>query len=227
MSVKAAEPQHRYRRLAWQGALARLVGMTIVMTLCTAATAPTAQAPYRDRGLAEGLAGRLLVAAPGLRDPNFAQTVILMLRHDRHGALGIVVNKAIASEPAGRLLRRLGGLEPGTAAGPTVAIHYGGPVEPLQGTFLHSPDYRTTDTEAVTEAVSVTRDFTILLDLLEGKGPSQVFMALGYAGWGPGQLENELRRRSWIIVPSEGDLVFHDEPETVWQRAVDKQGIDL
>lgn len=222
MSFKVAEPRHRPGRAA---VLARTVGLLLVMLLCTAATAPTEKTPYGGDKM--GLAGRLLVAAPGMRDPNFAETVILVLEHDSHRALGLVINKPIASEPAGRLLRRLGGLEPGKAGGPEVRIHYGGPVEPLQGFFLHTPDYRAADTEAVTDRVSITRDFAILRDLVENKGPSRVFLALGYAGWGPGQLENELRRRDWIIVPSDGNLIFDDDPDTIWQRAVDKRGVDL
>ena len=173
------------------------------------------------------LKGRLLVAAPGMPDPRFAETVIIMVQHDADGALGLIVNRPIGAEPAGRLLRRLAGLDPGNEGGPVVRIHFGGPVEPLQGFFLHTPDYRLNDTVAVTDQVSVTSDLGILRDLAVGKGPERGFLALGYAGWSPGQLENELRRKDWVTVESDKALVFDNDMASRWQRAMDKRGVDL
>ena len=173
------------------------------------------------------LAGRLLVAAPQMPDPRFAGTVIFLVRHDNTGAMGLIINRPVAVEPVSRLLERLFGKDRSAGGGRTVRIHYGGPVQPSQGIFLHSSDYAGNGTVAVTDQVSLTYNHDILRALARGAGPTKGFLAMGYAGWGPGQLEDELRRKDWVTVSSDNRIVFDDDMESKWQRALDKLGVDL
>jgi putative transcriptional regulator len=171
------------------------------------------------------LAGRLLVAVPGLADPNFARTVVLMIAHDADGAFGLVVNRRYGKAPLGAFLRRIG-KDPG-AAEREVEFLYGGPVEPEIGFVTHGPDYAIAATRDVTPGLRVTSDPEILLDILHGRGPARALITLGYAGWGPGQLERELARDDWLTLPAEADLVLDAEPEAMWQAAMERTGTDL
>ncbi len=173
------------------------------------------------------LQGRLLVAAPGMRDPRFVKTVIFLVHHDDSGAMGLIVNRPIRVEPASRLLARMTGKEQSVDGGRDVRIQYGGPVQPSRGFFVHSNDYAGNGTVAVTGQVSLTSSHDILRALSEGKGPARGFLAMGYAGWGPGQLENEIRRKDWVTVLPDNRLVFDDDMRSKWRRATDKRGVDL
>ncbi len=179
---------------------------------------------------ATGLAGQLLVASPSMPDPRFAKTVIFMVRHDRHGAMGLVINRFIGLESAARLLDGTGGPNTG---GPDpdgdakVRVHYGGPVEPRRGFVVHSSDYAEDDTVAVTDRVSVTAATRILHAIAKGKGPNRGFLAVGYAGWAPGQLEGEIARKDWVVVPADDRLVFDSDQAGKWRRALDRHGIEL
>lgn len=173
------------------------------------------------------LAGRLLVAAPHMPDPRFAQTVIFMVRHDDHGAMGLIVNRPIATETAATLMERLVGKGPSVDGDRKIRIHFGGPVRLSKGMFIHSSDYAQDGTIEVTDRVSVTNNPEILRDLANGKGPSKGFLVMGFAGWGPGQLEAEMGRKDWITVKSDSRLVFDDDMESKWRRAMDKLGVDL
>ncbi len=173
------------------------------------------------------LAGRLLVAAPHMPDPRFAHTVIFMVQHDKQGAMGLIVNRQIAVETASKLQERLVGKGLSADGDRKIRIHFGGPVRLLRGMFLHSSDYAGTGTIKITDRVSLTRSHDILRDLANGKGPSRGFLAMGFAGWGPGQLEEEMRRKDWITVSPDSRLVFDDEMESKWRRAMDKLGVDL
>ena len=190
----------------------------------TAAPAPAAPPAPAASG---PLAGWLLVAAPHMPDPRFAGTVIFMLRHGERGAVGLIVNRLIAVEPASKVLERILGKDQPDGRSRTVRIQYGGPVDPSQGFFMHSSDYADAGTVAVTDKVSLTGNQAVLLALAEGKGPARGFLAIGYAGWGPGQLENELRRKDWITVFPDAGLLFDDDMQTKWRRAMDKRGADL
>jgi len=173
------------------------------------------------------LAGRLLVAAPKMPDPRFARTVIFMVRHDDYGAMGLIVNRPIATESASTLMERLGGKGPSVDGDRKIRIHFGGPVRLSKGMFLHSSDYAEAGTIKVTDRVSVTNNPEILRDLANGVGPSKGFLVMGFAGWGPGQLETEMRRKDWVVVKSDSRLVFDDDMESKWRRAMDKLGVDL
>ena len=173
------------------------------------------------------LTGKLLVAAPSMPDPRFAETVIFMVRHDRHGAMGLVVNRVIGSGSAARLLEGADINAENLDADAMVRVHYGGPVEPRRGFVLHSNDYSEEGTLEVTNHVSITAAAQILHAMAKGKGPNQGFLAVGYASWSSGQLESELARTDWLVVPSDDQLVFDTEFATKWRRAMSRHGIVL
>jgi putative transcriptional regulator len=171
------------------------------------------------------LAGQLLIATPSMGDPRFARTVILMVRHDKDGAFGIVINRPIAERPLAELLDMLG--DKGAPAEGTVRIFAGGPVQPELGFVVHSTDYQQPQTIAIDGRVAVTSSRDILRDIGSGKGPTKSLIAFGYAGWAPGQLEGELRERAWVTAPAERNLVFDEERDKVWDIAYAHRTQDL
>ena len=174
---------------------------------------------------AETLAGHLLVAMPGMQDPRFSKTVIYMCAHNAEGAMGLVVNKIIDSISFPDLLSQLG-IE-STGYGDQINIHFGGPVESSRGFVLHSPDYVRDATMVVDDALALTATVDILKAIAKGAGPERSLLALGYAGWGPGQLDQEIIANGWLHAPSDSDIVFGaDETAVKWEKAIGKLGID-
>jgi putative transcriptional regulator len=171
------------------------------------------------------LAGRLLVAAPGMADPRFSETVIFMIDHDAGGARGFVVNRGLGEGRLKSLLKGFG-VDSETASG-SVRLHYGGPVGAGSGFVLHSTDYSGPSTRAVDGGIAVSTGRDILEAIADGKGPRDVRFILGYAGWGPGQLESEMARDDWLTAPAEPSLVFSDTLDDVWDRAIESAGISL
>lgn len=170
------------------------------------------------------LAGQLLIAMPGMRDPRFARTVVYMCAHSAEGAMGLVINRVLESLTFTDLLEQLG-IE-GTAVQPSSAVHFGGPVETGRGFVLHSPDYRQDGTLSVADDVSLTATVDILRAIAAGEGPRRHLLALGYAGWGPGQLDGEIRANGWLHVAADEELVFDAGLDSKWDRAIAKIGID-
>lgn len=198
----------------------RVVAAAIVALLLTAAMpAPTAL-PQRA-----SLAGQLLVAAPSMGDPRFYQTVIMLVQHDRTGAMGIVVNRPLQERPIAALLEALG--EKADGATGNVRIFAGGPVQPELGFVLHSAEYRRADTMAIDGHVAMTSSREILRDIATNRGPKQSLVAFGYAGWAPGQLEGELVQGVWFTAPADAKLIFEEERERVWENAVTRRTQDL
>ena len=193
----------------------------LVSALCLGAALPAAaQTPTPA-----SLAGQLLVASPSMGDPRFARTVIVMVRHDKNGAFGIIVNRPIGERLLAGLLEMLGEKE--TAVAGTVRIFAGGPVQPEMGFVIHSSDYHRPGTTAINGRVAMTASREILRDIGSNNGPKQSLIAFGYAGWGPGQLEGELARRDWSIAPGEPKLIFDEERENVWDSAFAQRMQDL
>jgi putative transcriptional regulator len=170
------------------------------------------------------LTGQLLVAMPGLADPRFARTVIYMCAHNAEGAMGLVLNKTIESLTFPDLLSQLG-IE-STAGGIPIRIHFGGPVESGRGFVLHSADYVQDATMLVDSAVALTATIDILKAIAQGAGPKQRLLALGYSGWGAGQLDAEIKANGWLSVAADEDLVFGGDLEGKWLKAMKKIGID-
>ena len=197
-----------------------VVTAAILALLLTAALpAPTAL-PQRA-----SLAGQLLVAAPSMGDPRFYQTVIMLVRHDRTGAMGIVVNRPLQERPVAALLEALG--EKAVGATGNVRIFAGGPVQPELGFVLHSAEYRRADTMEIDGHVAMTSSREILRDIAANRGPKQSLVAFGYAGWAPGQLEGELVQGVWFTAPADAKLIFEEERERVWENAVTRRTQDL
>jgi len=163
------------------------------------------------------LSGQLLIATPEMGDPNFANAVILMVRHSKRGAMGITINRPIGERPLAGLLRAIG--EDGSGVAGTIHIFAGGPEEAEVGFILHDAAYRTTGTIDIDGRVAVTSSAQILHDIGEHVGPRQYLVAFGYAGWGAGQLEGELAQRAWIVAPADPVLVFDADRATVWDLA--------
>lgn len=198
--------------------------VALIGVLATAG-AVAAHAPTVDTPRPRGLAGQLLVATDGLRDPRFVRTVIYMVRHDPAGALGLVVNRPLGETPLSRLLDRLGLSGEGVSG--TLRLHYGGPVEPKRGFVLHTAEWTGEDSRVVQGGVAFTTDPAIFEAVARGAGPRRLLVALGYAGWSPGQLEGEIEGGAWITVNADEGLIFDEDAATKWDRAMARRKITL
>lgn len=171
------------------------------------------------------LTGQLLVAMPNMQDARFERSVIYLCVHNADGAMGLVINQIADELSFPELLEQLGIESSGTGIG--IPIHVGGPVESGRGFVLHTSDYAQGSTIQVNESVSLTATVDILKDIAEGHGPRRALLALGYAGWGAGQLDGEIQQNSWLNVNADESLLFGDQPDTKWEQSLAKLGIDL
>jgi putative transcriptional regulator len=171
------------------------------------------------------LAGQLLIAAPTIGDPRFAHTVILMVRHDKEGAFGIVINRPLGERSIATLLEATGDNDPDVAG--MVRVFAGGPVQPELGFVVHSAEYRRAETLDVDGRVAVTASRQILRDIGHHRGPEKSLFAFGYAGWGPGQLEGELTRHNWFTTPEEPKMTFDDDRDNLWEDAMARRTREL
>lgn len=179
------------------------------------------------------LDGQLLIAMPTMRDPRFARSVIYMCAHTRDGAMGLIINQRADHITFPQLLEQLELLPDGEAeqlphdiAGK--AVHVGGPVDSVRGFVLHSADYFAEEsTLPIDDKVCLTATIDILRAIASGQGPQHAMLALGYAGWAPGQLENEIQANGWLNCPADADIVFDPDLDSKYERAISKIGIDL
>jgi putative transcriptional regulator len=171
------------------------------------------------------LAGQLLVASPSIGDPRFERSVIVMVRHDQNGALGVAINRPLGEKPLASLLQALG--EPGADAKGGVRVFLGGPVQPEMGLVLHSPEYRRPETKSIGIHAAMTATKEIFRDLAAGRGPKRSLVAFGYAGWGPGQLERELALNAWFTAPADEKLIFEEDRDKVWELAMQRRTREL
>lgn len=171
------------------------------------------------------LTGKLLIAMPGMGDPRFEQSVVFLCAYSDEGAMGLIVNKTVPDISLDDVLEQL---EIGRGEGSAgVGVHFGGPVEGGRGFVLHSSDYEgTAGTLAVDEVFGMTATKDILVEIAKGEGPAKALTALGYAGWGPGQLEGELQENAWLMVEADDAIVFDADNGSKWSRALRKLGID-
>lgn len=187
-----------------------------------APTRPTiALGPIEEEGY---LAGQLLIAMPSMEDPRFARTVICLCAHSAEGAMGIVLNKPLEGLSFDDLLGQLG-LDP-IPPQRRIRLVSGGPVEGGRGFVLHSADWETEGSLRVSDDVALTASVDILKAIAGGGGPKQGFLALGYAGWGPGQLESEIQQNAWLNVPADQALLFGEQPDQLWRQALGKLHVD-
>lgn len=170
------------------------------------------------------LTGQLLVAMPGIGDARFDKTVICICAHSEDGAMGLVVNREINTLTFPDMLQQLG-IMPAPMA-ELIQVHFGGPVESGRGFVLHSPDYIHDGTLLIDGGIALTATVDILRAIADGAGPEHTLLALGYAGWGAGQLDMEIRSNGWLSVPADDELVFGPDLESKWEQAMAKIGID-
>ena len=173
---------------------------------------------------ADRLTGQILVAMPTLTDPNFAQAVILICAHSADGAMGIILNRSLERPSFEALLQQLD-IAP-VPPEREIRLCAGGPVENVRGFVVHTTDWMVDGTLRVDEGLGLTTSLDILKAVAQGRGPRECLLALGYAGWGPGQLENEFGQNSWLSVPADEALVFKGDNETRWRRAMQKLHVD-
>lgn len=178
------------------------------------------------------LDGQLLLAMPGMGDDRFARSVIYLCAHSDEGAMGIIINRRAQSLNFSELLVQLEVIAPDEAirlpahAG-AVPVLKGGPVEAGRGFVLHSNDfYIDNSTLPIDSGVSLTATIEILRAIAQGSGPNRAVLALGYAGWSPGQLEDEMQHNGWLTCPADDDLIFNTPLELKYDRALRKLGID-
>jgi putative transcriptional regulator len=170
------------------------------------------------------LAGQLLIAMPQMQDPRFARSVVYLCAHTAEGAMGIVVNRLFDGLSFPELLTQLD-IDP-TPDCDKIRVHFGGPVEGGRGFVLHSADYMHETSLVVAEGVALTATVDVLKAIAEGDGPRKCLLALGYAGWSPGQLDSEIRDNAWLNVPADEKLLFDADLDHKWEAAIHKLGID-
>jgi len=177
------------------------------------------------------LDGQLLIAMPIMSDPRFARSVIYICAHSEDGAMGLVINQRASHISFPDLLSKLN-IVPSSAEGISdcvrkMSIYVGGPVETGRGFVLHSSDYFVNDsTLPIEDGVCLTATIDILKAIAAGNGPNRSILALGYAGWSPGQLESEIQANGWLNCPADPDLIFAADIESKYARALAKIGID-
>lgn len=171
------------------------------------------------------LENKLLLAMPTMADQRFERSVIYMCSHDASGAMGLVINQAMTQLSFKGLLEQLD-IETNEQV-PEVPVHAGGPVEPGRGFVLHSADFVQESTLIVSQSLALTATVDVLKAIAKGKGPSRHLVALGYAGWGAGQLEREVQGNGWMIADADDEILFNTEVELMWPRAMAMLGIDI
>jgi putative transcriptional regulator len=204
----------------WLERLSVILACVVPATLVDAALEAPREVPAQT-----SLAGQLLIASPSMGDPRFTQTVVLMARHDKTGAFGIVINRPVGERPLASLLEALGEKDAGVEG--SVRIFAGGPVQRDLGFVVHSADYRASGTIAVDGRVAVTANRDVLRDIARKQGPKKSLIAFGYAGWGPGQLEGEMALRAWFTAEDDEGLVFDEDRDKVWDAAMKRRTQDL
>ena len=171
------------------------------------------------------LDGQILIAMPGMKDPRFHRTLVYLCAHSADGAMGLIVNKPAETLMVSDLYERLD--IPQRPGGQAEPVRFGGPVETGRGFVLHSSEYYAPEaTLRVDGATSMTATLEILYQMADGQGPERRVVALGYAGWAPGQLEGELQMNGWLLCPSDEDLLFSADDGSKWDRAMAKIGVD-
>lgn len=170
------------------------------------------------------LTGQLLIAMPGIGDPRFDKTVIYLCAHSEDGAMGLVINREFDDLTFPDMLEQLN-IMPAPHIEP-ILVQFGGPVESGRGFVLHSQDYMHDGSLAVDDTVALTATVDILRAIADGQGPDRRMLALGYAGWGPGQLDAEIRANGWLHVNSDTNLLFDADLDDKWTLAMGKIGID-
>jgi putative transcriptional regulator len=175
----------------------------------------------------EFLTGKLLIAMPGIGDERFERAVVYLCRHDEEHAMGLAVNRPVEGLKLPVLLEKLGVDASGAPATRIEPVLVGGPVEVERGFVLHTDDYSSEGaTLPIGDGLSLTTSREVLQALAHDGAPRKAVLALGYAGWGPGQLEREVRENVWLVAEPDEALIFDDDHEHKWSRALAALGIN-
>jgi len=174
----------------------------------------------------EWLDGRLLIAMPSMKDERFAKAVIFICAHDAKGAMGLIVNKTVPDLSMSKLMKDLLIPVKDEAMMNKMAVLVGGPVETQRGFLLHSPEFSSSDTIKVRNNFAITGTVEALREAMSDQGPHEKIFALGYAGWTAGQLESELQNNNWLICEARSDLIYDDDQDSKWRKALAFMGID-
>jgi putative transcriptional regulator len=170
------------------------------------------------------LSGQVLIAMPAMQDPRFAQSVIYLCAHSAEGAMGLVINRPVENLTFDDLLRQLS-IEPVPPAR-RIQVQQGGPVEQVRGFVLHTTDWIQDGSLRVNAAMALTASIDVLREIARGGGPRLGFLALGDAGWGPGQLDREISENAWLSAPADEALVFGEDFSAKWRQALAALKID-
>jgi putative transcriptional regulator len=173
----------------------------------------------------DNLTNHFLIAMPGMADPFFAKTVTFLCQHGREGALGIIVNRP-SELTLGDIMRQMG-IEISAGDVGEMPVYFGGPVQPERGFVLHEPSGHWDSTLQVAPTISLTTSRDILEAISVGKGPRKALVALGYAGWGQGQLEREMVDNAWLSAPAAPSILFDVSSAQRWKAAAELMGIDI
>ena len=168
---------------------------------------------------------QMLIAMPAMADPNFSRSVTLLCQHNEEGAIGITINRQ-SGFTLGELFFQLS-IPCENSEIASMIVLEGGPVSPDHGFVLHTPFEGFDSSILINDEIMVTTSRDVLSAIASGKGPQQFLVALGYAGWGDGQLEFEMRQNAWLSVPADKDILFESDLQNRWEKAVGKLGIDI
>ena len=170
------------------------------------------------------LSNQFLIAMPQMNDPRFEKSLIYIIEHSKNGAMGIILNQPVQFLSFDSLLKQLGITRKGLNS--SVNIHFGGPVGTAHGFVLHSPDYNKKATLKLNSVISLTATLEIIRDMAENKGPKSSLLALGYAGWESGQLEDEIRSNGWLHCPADNNIIFDTNNADKWLTSIKRLGFD-
>jgi len=174
----------------------------------------------------DSLRNHFLISMPHLTDGFFEKTVIYICDHDAQGSMGLVINRPLPSAKAAVILQALG-LSSDEEPGRIQDIYYGGPVQPGVGFVLHTPDYKIEGTLTISEDICLTTNSKIVEDIEIEKGPERFRFTMGYAGWGPEQLEREIANGDWLVIPADGRFIFEQADHAKWSSAARQFGIEI
>jgi len=172
----------------------------------------------------ETLQGQFLIATQQMPDPRFREQVVYICAHNEEGAMGLVINRPIDGISLADIFREADIEPPGHALPP---VYAGGPVETNAAFVLFSSDYGARSCMPVGRDVFLSRDIAVLEDIARGFGPKNYMVLLGYSGWAPGQIEEELSNCGWLVLPADADLIFHTQDDLKWKNAAGRYGIDI
>lgn len=204
-----------------------LAGLSLLLAAACARAPQQTPHSVAEQGLFAGdvFVGDMLIASPGTIDPMFRHAVILIFHHDDNGTLGLIVNQPVESRSLASLSVGAGGSANGVEG--SAPVFAGGPMEPKIAFVLHSADYSGAGAVHIGGGIAITTRPQIFIDIGRHKGPRKFLIAFGYAGWGPGQLEDELARHDWFIGSEDPWLIFDDDRGKVWEDALARRGREI